>query len=62
MKRISIFLLLALTLVGMHHAHAQGLRVGDRAWYTVRGGKIVASHVYFDFGAIERNVVILIGR
>ncbi len=38
MKRISIILLLALTFVGMHSAHAQGLRVGDRAWYTVRGG------------------------
>ena len=38
MKRISIILLLALTFVGMHAAHAQGIRVGDRAWYTVRGG------------------------
>lgn len=52
MKRISIFLLLALTLVGMHHAHAQGLRVGDRAWYTVRGGLFAGVNQSFHNGDV----------
>jgi hypothetical protein len=52
MKRISIFLLFALTLVGMHTAHAQGLRVGDRAWYTVRGGLFVGLNQSFHNGSV----------
>ncbi len=52
MKRISIFLLFALTLVGMHSAHAQGLRVGDRAWYTVRGGLFVGLNQSFHRGNV----------
>ncbi|MBE0644023.1 MAG: outer membrane beta-barrel protein [Bacteroidetes bacterium] len=52
MKRISIFLLFALTLVGMQSAHAQGLRVGDRAWYTVRGGLFVGVNQSFHKGSV----------
>ncbi|MFZ1729892.1 MAG: outer membrane beta-barrel protein [Bacteroidota bacterium] len=52
MKRISIFLLFALALVGMHSAHAQGLRVGDRAWYTVRGGLFVGLNQTFHKGSV----------
>ena len=52
MKRLSILLLLALTLVGMHSAHAQGIRVGDRAWYTVRGGLFAGVNQSFHFGDV----------
>lgn len=52
MKRISIVLLFALTLVGMQSAHAQGLRVGDRAWYTVRGGLFVGLNQSFHRGNV----------
>jgi len=52
MKRISIILLFALTLVGMHSAHAQGLRVGDRAWYTVRGGLFAGVNQSFHSGDV----------
>ena len=52
MKRISIILLLALTFVGMHTAHAQGIRVGDRAWHTVRGGLFAGVNQSFHRGSV----------
>ncbi|MCB2203900.1 PorT family protein [bacterium] len=52
MKRISIILLLALTFAGTYAAHAQGFRVGDRAWYTVRGGLFIGANQSFHNGNV----------
>jgi len=38
MKRTSILIFVALTFAGLQVMHAQGLRMGDRAWFTIRGG------------------------
>lgn len=52
MKRFSLLLLLALTLAGLQSAHAQGLRVGDRAWYTLRGGLFLGLNQSFHSGSV----------
>jgi hypothetical protein len=52
MKRISILLLFALALAGMQSVHAQGLRVGERAWHTTRGGLFVGLNQSFHNGSV----------
>lgn len=52
MKRFSLLLLLVLTLAGLQAVQAQGLRVGDRAWYTVRGGLFLGFNQSFHSGSV----------
>jgi hypothetical protein len=41
MKRTSILFSVLLLLAGLQLAQAQGVRIGERAWYTIRGGLFV---------------------
>ena len=52
MKRFSLLLFLALTLAGLQAVQAQGLRVGDRAWHTVRGGLFIGVNQSFHSGNV----------
>lgn len=52
MKRISIVLLFVLALTGVQSVHAQGLRVGDRAWHTVRGGLFLGFNQSLHSGSV----------
>lgn len=52
MKRTALILLIALTVAGLHRAEAQGLRVGDRAWYAIRGGLFIGANQTFHNGDV----------
>ncbi|HOJ03239.1 MAG TPA: outer membrane beta-barrel protein [Bacteroidota bacterium] len=52
MTRIRILFILLLVAAGMGAAQAQGLRVGDRAWYTIRGGLFLGMNQSFHSGDV----------
>jgi hypothetical protein len=52
MKRTSIFFATALLVAGLQFAHAQGVRIGERAWYTIRGGLFVGLNQSFHNGSV----------
>lgn len=52
MKRTSILFSFVLLLVGMQLAHAQGIRIGERAWYTIRGGLFLGLNHSFHNGDV----------
>lgn len=52
MKRTSILFSAALLLAGLQLAQAQGVRIGERAWYTIRGGLFVGMNQSFHNGDV----------
>ncbi|MDX9759384.1 MAG: outer membrane beta-barrel protein [Bacteroidota bacterium] len=52
MKRRSLLLLIALVFIGAQAASAQGLRVGERAWHTMRGGLFLGLNQSFHLGSV----------
>ncbi len=52
MKRSSIFFSFVLLLAATQLAQAQGVRIGERAWYTIRGGLHVGLNHSFHSGNV----------
>lgn len=52
MKRTVILFSAALLLAGLQLAQSQGMRIGERAWYTIRGGLFVGMNQSFHNGDV----------